>query len=171
MSKKSGVTLIIIPNEKYLKETIKISKELAASSKQICYVTLNRPYASLVKTFKDSTVDVNKFVFIDGVTKTVSEKTEKVNRCIFVKSPYDLIGIEINITKSLENCDSLLFDSLSTLLVYEKAATVMKFVHSIVNRVRVRGNISATFIILEGDNLDERIINDINMFSDNIIRL
>lgn len=170
MSKKSGVTLTIIPNEKYSKETIKISKELAASHKQICYVTLNRPFTSLIKTLKDGSVDVDKFVFIDGVTKTVGEKTEKLNRCIFVKSPHDLIGIEINITKSLENSDSLLFDSLSTLLIYEKAPTVMKFVHSIVNRVRVRGNVSVIFVILEGD-ADERIIKDISMFADNIIRL
>jgi len=168
--KKNAIILVVVPHEKYLKFMIGLAKELAASQKQTCYVTSNRPYVALVRTFKDNKINVNKFFFIDAVTKSIGEDVKKIKNCVFVKSPYDLVGLAISISEALKKCNNLLFDSLSSLLLYEKPQNIMKFVHNIVNRIRVVGNVAAIFVILKGD-VDAKLIKDFSMFIDDIIEL
>lgn len=63
--------------------------------------------------------------------------------------------------------DALLFDSLSTMLIYETESLVIKFIHSIVNTIRSY-DMKAVFTILEGET-DSALVKDLGMFVDKII--
>ena len=62
-----------------------------------------------------------------------------------------------------------MFDSLSTLLIYNKKETVSKFVHSVVNKIKA-SNITAVFTALEGDT-QSALLKEIGMFVDEVIHV
>jgi len=92
-----------------------------------------------------------------------------IKNCTFLSSPNALSELGINISNALQKSDSLLFDSLSTLLIYEKVGTVMKFVHSLVAKIRV-SKCPAIFTALEGD-AETQLIKDVTTLVDEIIKL
>ena len=85
-----------------------------------------------------------------------------------MSSPNSLIELSLAITQALnkENPDAFVFDSLSTLLIYERDATVTKFIHSLIGKIKATG-IDAYFTSLEGDSHNESI-KDLGMFVDRV---
>jgi len=65
--------------------------------------------------------------------------------------------------------DGLLFDSLSTLLIYNKGETVSKFVHSVINKVKETGA-TAVFTALEGDT-ETKLLKEVGMFVDKVAKV
>lgn len=165
----SKVVILVMPNEKYSEYMIDLVKELSLAHEQTCFVTLNRPYAALARTFKEKKIDANKFFFIDGITRAAREEAETIQNCKFLSSPNALTEMGLKITDTLKKSDSFIFDSLSTLLIYENVPTVMKFVHSLISRIRVY-ECPAIFTALQGD-AETQLIKDVTTFVDKVIRL
>lgn len=166
----SSVTLVI-PNELYTKNIREIAKQLGDSYSKICYVSLNKLYNALTKTMAGSNIDIKKFFFIDGITKTAISDPGNIPNCDFVSGPDKLTELGISIQKNVaaQKSEVLLFDSLSTLLVYKQVQIVKQFVHSIVGQVSA-ANCVAVFTCLEG-NTENDLIKDLSMFVDNIAHL
>jgi len=163
------IVILVMPNEKYSEYMIDLAEELSLANNQTCYVTLNRPYAALTRTFKEREIDMNKFFFIDGITRTTKIGTETIEKCKFLSSPNALTELSLEITNVIQKSDSFIFDSLSTLLIYESVLMVMKFVHSLISRIRAY-ECPAIFTTLEGD-AEAQLIKDVTMFVDKVIRL
>ena len=72
------IIVLLIPDEEYSKRVMSITKDLSKGVAMICYVSLNLPYTSLLKNFKDLKIDASKFYVIDCITQTaeISKKTE-----------------------------------------------------------------------------------------------
>lgn len=162
---------LVIPNEIYTKKIGDIAKQLADSYSNICYVSLNKLYMPLTKSMKAANADVSKFFFIDGITMTAIADPGNVPNCTFVSGPDKLteLGIAIQKTVNEKKNEILLFDSLSTLLVYKDVQIVKQFVHSIVGQVSATGCV-AIFTCLEG-NTENDLIKDLSMFIDSIIHV
>ena len=62
--------------------------------------------------------------------------------------------------------DGFLFDSLFTLLIYNKSETVSKFVHSLVNKIKT-AKATAIFTALEGD-VEGSLLKEVGMFVDTV---
>ncbi|MBM3309361.1 MAG: hypothetical protein FJY77_03820 [Candidatus Altiarchaeales archaeon] len=58
---KGRILVLVIPEQKYTKDLIDVSKSLADKYSSICYVSLNRPCSDLTKLLAESTVDLKKF--------------------------------------------------------------------------------------------------------------
>lgn len=166
--KDNQIVVLIIPDNDYLNNMIKLTKDISQTSNRICYVTLNRPYRSLMELFSNSNIDVKKFYFIDAITKT-AEIADSNQNCDFVSSPNALTELSLSISNVLEKekFDYMIFDSLSTLLVYESETVITKFVHFLIAKVRVIG-CSALFTCLQQD-INSVLIRDINMFADKVL--
>jgi archaellum biogenesis ATPase FlaH len=166
---ENQIIVVIIPNELYLKKLIFLIKLLIENG-EILYVNINKPYSSLIEVFRKKGIPVDRFFFIDTVTKTVVEP-EPVENVEFVSSPSALTELSIAISKMLRNKKfyCVLFDSLSTLLVYEGSLTVIKFTHSLMSKFRAL-NSKGVFTVLKGD-IKTELIKDLNMFADRIIDL
>ena len=102
--------------------------------KVVCYVSLNRPYKTVLEEFKKMGINPEAFYFIDAVSSKVGS-VETSKRVIFVSSPQAMTELSISINKSIGTWKpgTVLFDSLSTLLVYEGASSVLRFIHSVVS--------------------------------------
>jgi len=168
-SKDEGqIIVLLIPDEEYSRRILKITKEIANVCDNLCYVSLNLPYAPLINNFKKEGIDISKFYVIDGITQT-AEIAKNRDGVEYVSSPGALTELSLAISHLLETrkFEYIIFDSLSTLLVYEASPTVTKFVHSLMAKIRVVG-CKAIFTCLKQDS-SSVLLKDVNMFSDRIL--
>jgi archaellum biogenesis ATPase FlaH len=105
--------------------------------------------------------------FVDAVSSKVGSM-EPDKRAVFVSSPQALTELSIAIKKCVDTrkLDFVLFDSLSTLLVYEELSSMVKFVHSVISALRVKGK-SCVFTLLKED-IKEELVKDLGMFADKV---
>jgi len=159
--------IVYVCGEDYQKEAIKLIKTAEKKFERINYITLNKTYNELIILFKKEKIDIKKFSFIDAITNMEMPKTTK--NCIYTCSPYMLTEMSIAITKDCINHkpELFIFDSLSSLLVYERGDTLVKFSHSIINFVRAH-NTKIAFIIMNKD-YNIPVMKDLDMFSDETI--
>lgn len=168
--KRGEIAVIIIPDKTYSKDIIDITIQQAKDYRSLCYVSLNKPHDSLIKTLRDNNVDTSKFLFIDAITKPF-KSVKKLDNCIFVSSIHAIGELSIAIEKSLEKgkFDTLIFDSLSTMLIYHHASVTTKFIHSLIGRLRVL-NCAAVFTCLESDE-ESSLVKDLGMIVDKIMEV
>ena len=165
---KDNNILVVVSGEDYGKTLINVAKSSNADFNNIGYVSLNKPYNTLTDILSKNGIDMNKFNFIDGITKTVTEPKPTKN-CIFISAPNALVELNIEITNLCKKNtpDMIIFDSLSSLLVYESGNVLLEFVHSIINVLRVH-NVKGAFIIMKSDL--NALLKGLEMFADKIIK-
>jgi len=168
--KLGGIIVFLIPNSKYGKKLNEIVASSSRNSEGLCYVSLNKPYDTLMPMFRSIGVDVKKMVFIDCI-KYGFGNADGGMKVVFVSSPKALTEMDIAIKKVLdgEKVSVLVFDSLSTLLVYDEPSTVIKFSHSIISKLRAAG-VGGVFLCLSGD-VKSELIKDLSMFADRIVEV
>lgn len=127
-----------MPSIKYNDIITMIPKQL--SEKRICYVTLNKAFDSLKDLFGKEDINLKNIVFIDAITRSIM-KAENTDECYFVSSPQALTELSIVITEFIQyKFDYIIFDSLSTLLIYQKSEeSAIRFISNIVNKIKASG--------------------------------
>jgi len=166
---KDNDVVVVIFKEDYQKNLMEVTRDLSEQFEKICYINLNKPYDALVESFKKNNININKFSFIDGITSTVKTPLF-IKEVRFVSAPNDLTNLNIEITKECrENHPNIfIFDSLSSLLVYEKDFVLIEFVHSVIESLR-NYKIKILFTSLDAD-IDSSLMKDLAMFADKIIK-
>ena len=147
-----------------------LRKNIEKSAEGICsgvYVTLNNPYSSLLKIFKDYGIREQECFFIDAISSTVKVKVSAEN-CIFTSSPSALTELSITISSTMQKLkpEILFFDSLSTLQIYLPMNTIVKFSQNLVTKLK-ENNIKAIFPIIKNDDFTRNM----SMFINKIIEL
>ncbi len=164
------IALALVNSKKYQKTNIEILRHLTQKENiPGIYVTINKPYNVMVTILKTNKIDTDMIIFIDAITKLGSEKElKKTENCLFIESPKDLSDIGIAMSQAIDSIKSkekfIFLDSLSTLLIYNHAGTVAKFMHFLTSKMRtwkVRGII----ISLEKES-DKDIIAELSQFCD-----
>lgn len=135
------------------------------------YVTLNKPYATLKEIFKKEKIDPDMVIFIDAVTQTQESKIKKTKDCLFIGSPEKLSDISLAMDQAVRAIPSdkrfLFFDSLSTLLIYNKAGTIVKFIHFIITKMR-EWKVIGIIISLEKE-ANQELMDKLSQFCDKSI--
>jgi hypothetical protein len=164
--KENDILVFVIENKAYADSLTKISRAVAAAYKKTCYVSLNKPYEVVARELEKNKIDPKKFFFID-CTGNVSDSENVMH----VSSPRALTELNLAISKVLDRVDvkSCLFDSLSTLLIYENPSIVIKFAHSIISAFRSKGT-KVVFVCLK-ENMKSELIGDLSMFADKVMEL
>ena len=160
-----GITLISVPEKEYASKVNEAVSSAASSYTRICYTSLNKPYSTLSQSFKKSGIDLKKILFIECSGNADGGKLEQV---VYVSSPRALTEMCITIGKVIDmgKIEILIFDSLSTLLVYTDPSTVLKFTHSLITMLRSK---SVSGILVCASSQSEAIIKDISMFADKMV--
>ena len=115
-------------------------------------------------------IDLNNFIFIDGITKSIG-KVENRDNCYFVSSPQALTELSIVIAEFLKyQFDYVIIDSLTTLLIYQKSEQpVMKFLSNIVHKIKESGSRGIFYALnIEEHNL---LIQEASMITDKLVDL
>ncbi len=150
------IALATVPASSYNKTNLQIIKNLTEEQKTPgVYVTLNKPYSTMVENFKKNKIDNRMIIFVDCVTKLSDSDLKKTKGCLYIGSPEKLSDISIAMDQAVRaiptNEKFVFFDSLSTLLMYNKSETVAKFIHFLATKMRI-WKVKGIIISLEKEN-------------------
>ncbi|MBN1503418.1 hypothetical protein JW930_07805 [Candidatus Woesearchaeota archaeon] len=161
--------LVVMQSRQYQDQILNLTLQMNSTFNRIAYISLNRLITPLRRQLEENKINVEKFFFIDGITKTAIPNPPSMNNTIFVPSPNDLTKLSIAVTKVLQTFDPdcIFFDSLSTLLIYEDMTIISQFVHSLINKINAYG-IRAVLTCLEGDK-EQQLIKDLSLILDKVI--
>jgi KaiC/GvpD/RAD55 family RecA-like ATPase len=164
---KEYVALATVNAKDYQKTNLEIIKHFVNEEKTPgVYVTLNKPFSAVNKLFKENGVDNRLILFIDAVTR--APEVKKTKECLFIGSPEKLSDISVAMDQAVRSLPTknkfLFFDSLSTLLIYNKAVTVAKFIHFLAGKMREWG-VKGIIISLEKQS-DKELIDQLMQFCD-----
>ena len=87
-----------------------------------------------------------------------------------MQSPSALTDLSLAFTKAVQemNCTNVLFDSISTLAVYQDIGEIIKFTQNMMTKARVT-NVKSVYIALKEDS--EELVKDLTMFVDGVVEL
>lgn len=169
---KEYIALATVSSKYYEKTNLEIVKYLT-KDKNIpgVYVTLNKPYSVMEEKFRNYSIDTRMIIFIDAITKTVGGKISKTKNCLFIGNPENLSDISVSMDQAVRALPGtskfLFFDSLNTLLLYNKVNTVARFVHFLSGKMRI-WKVKGIIISLQKES-DKELIDQLSQFCDVLI--
>ena len=120
---------------------------------------------------KNNGVNIENLYYIDCISRTSSIE-ESTARCEYIDNPSNLVGISIGIDNSFKKINSkkrfLVFDSISTLLIYNKSDSVLQFINHLINKLR-KEKIKGIIMSIEEGNPE--LINQVVQFCDKAVRI
>lgn len=166
---KDYIALVLVDAKNYQKKCIDLIKKLTEKENiPGVYVTLNKPFEIMQRILESEGIDTRKIIFIDGITQTAGGKIEKTHNCLYIGSPEKLGDIGMALDQAVSSIPSdekfVFFDSLSTLLMYNRSGTVGIFSHFLTGKMRV-WKVKGIIISLEKES-DEVLINELTQFCD-----
>ena len=172
--KEEYVAIAMVAAKKYQQANLEIIRYLAQRENTPgVYVTLNKPFDTLLKSFRAAKINPDLVLFIDAVTKTAAGEVEKRNNCLFIGSPENLSDLSLAMDQAVLSVPGsrkfLFFDSLNTLLMYNKPATVAKFIHFLSTKMRI-WKVMGIIVSLEKES-NKELINELMQFCDIRIEL
>ncbi len=139
-------TLVVFHSNAYSKQLVDLVKTLGGKT---CVITTNKGYDVLFGLFLNAKINIENIHFIDCVTKAVVQPTRQKN-CAFISSPAALTEISIQLIKSPDHYNTVILDSLSTLLIYNNEVTVERFIRHLITSLKSK-NTSLVLSVSEDD--------------------
>ena len=173
LSGSNQISVIVADPKNYLKMIAKALKALTAKEGiPGVYVTINKPYKTIKKQFEDLGVNTKMMIFIDAISSSAG-KVEKEEGCVYIDTPKSLSDMSIAIGEAVKALPSekkfVFFDSITTLLVYNEAHSVLRFAHFLTNKMR-GWDVDGVILSLTSDT-KSTVFQQIVLFSDNLINL
>ncbi len=162
----NGSLLVIEKEGSTQKDLGKIVKLL--SSKPVIYISLVKPFKSILDALKKEHIKTEKVFFIDAVTELSGDGKREEN-VLFIQSPADLTGIGISISQFLKTIPGekyVLIDSLKVLAIYNSENVILRFVQSIVGVVSKN---NAKLLAITTDGKGNQLIKDTGQFFDKVM--
>ena len=169
---KNQIFLILTSPGNIRERNMEIIRELSGLGYHSVVITTNFPYSVLMKLYDQGGVDLAKVSFIDAVTRNSFGSAEDIPGVVrYVNNPANLTDMGIAVTEVLKEHHSgkvcILYDSISTLLIYLSSANISKFIHFVTNKLRLM-DISGVFLAVE-KGLDPMLMTQLTTFVDTVI--
>lgn len=166
LSKKKSI-LVVLDEKQYEKELENIIKSLEKTRSKICYVCLNKPYEDVLENLKKMGIKTEKFFFIDVLSSHYFSK-KSTDKCIYVSAPSALDEIHESIRKMMKkSCCAVLFDTISTLLIYHRPDSIVRFTNNLFYKKERNKHKIIHILVYVGHILKkerEELIEDLEMF-------
>jgi len=169
---KKRIFLILSSPGNIRERNIEIIKQLSALGYHSVVITTNFPYSILSKLYGQSGIDPKKVSFIDAVTHNSLGSAENIPGIVrYINNPANLTDMGIAVTEVLKEHRAdkvcILYDSISTMLIYLLSANISKFIHFVTNKLRLM-DISGVFLAVE-KGLDPMLMSQLTTFVDSVI--
>ena len=169
-----SILLVLIDIADYTDANLSIMKHfLNDKSYSGIYITLNKPYRKLMEIFQGDKIDTSKLFFIDSITNTAGGTVQRTDKCLFLSSPQELTDMSIAISELInalpEGNKFLMFDSLSTLAIYNPPDIIARFIHFLANKLRTK-NVEGVLLSTKGER-NEKSLSLVAQFCDKIIEV
>jgi len=151
---------------------IDIIKEISTLGYHTVVITTNFPYSVLTKLYFQSGVSPGSVSFIDAVTRNSIGTAENIPGVVhFINNPANLTDMGIAVTEVLKDHAGkkicIMYDSVSTMLIYLSSANISKFIHFVTNKLRLM-DVSGVFLAVE-KGLDPMLMSQLTTFVDRVV--
>jgi hypothetical protein len=169
---KKQIFLILAAPANIRQRNIELIKEISSNGYHTIIVTINFPYNILSKLYEENGVDLTTVSFIDAVTRNSMGNAENIPTVVrFVNNPANLTDLGIAVTEVLKEHSGkkvcILYDSVSTMLIYLSSQNISKFIHFVTNKLRLM-DLSGVFLAVE-KGLDPLLVSQLTTFVDIVI--
>ncbi len=166
------IFLVFSPPASVRQENIRIIRTVSSFGYHTVVITTNFPYSVLKKLYEQNGVPLNSVTFIDAVTQYSMGNVQNIHGVVrFVNNPANLTEMGIAVTEILKELSGkkvcILYDSISTMLVYLPSQNISKFIHFVTNKLRLM-DISGIFLAVE-KGFDPQLLSQLTTFVDQII--
>jgi KaiC/GvpD/RAD55 family RecA-like ATPase len=153
-------------------KNIEVIGKVMSEDYHVIVITTNQPYEILKRNYEKKGILLDRIYFIDTVTKNaMGRDPQPAKNCRFINNPADLTGIGIAVTEMLKDLEGkkvcLLFDSISSMLVYMSSQNITKFIHFVTNKLRLL-NFAGFFLVVE-KGLDPDVLDQLTTFFDVLV--
>ena len=135
-------------------------------------ISASRPYSNLLSVYKQSGIETRNFYFVDCISRTFVSSTEKNDHVAYVDNVASLTDLSMAVNNMMEEVPGKKFifiDSITTMLIHNKPEVFVKFLHSILTKMRVH-MITGLLVSLEVE-IDKSIKAEITQLCDKVIKL
>ncbi len=162
--KKNQNVVLISSSRDHEKTMSELHKAVSKKFKKICMITINTSFSALIEKFQKHGIYYSNYYFIDCISeKNIIVKQSK--QCLYVSSPTALTELALAIGK-LRQIDLIILDNISSLLLYNKDAEVLKFLHGMMTKIR-QTKTKAIYSILRESK--KEFLADIELFADAVV--
>jgi len=168
---ESQLYLMLAEPDRVHDMTLAVLKKTISSGCTPLIITVNQPYKVMVKTYAREGIGQEKFYVVDAVTQYSGGTPAPGPRVRYVTNPSNLTDLGIAITEFLKQMPDtkkcIIFDSVSMLLIHIPTATASRFLHFVVNKLKL-SDISGIFLCVE-KGLDPLILAQMSAFVDRVV--
>jgi len=165
---KNSIVVFLIPNKIYQDRLLRIAKSVASRFDKVLYISLNKPAEKIIEILKRGNIDTRKFLFIDAITKRIKANASD-HGIIFISPPADSEKFSASLSQIIEKekGDGVIFDSLSTMLVYQDTSTIIRFMHDFTAKLMVEHEFGGFICLLE--DVNSACVKDMTTLADKVI--
>jgi len=163
------IVLLETSAENVLEVSLVVLKFLSNNNYTGIVLSATRPYRNLIKLYKQNGIDTEKIFIIDCVSESYGGNLEESNNVQYIESVSALTSISISIDKVIgliRGGKFLFIDSITTMLIHNEPGVFVRFIHSVMTRLRTR---EITGIIVSLSETDREIRAEIMQLCDRII--
>jgi hypothetical protein len=169
---RNKIFLILTSPGTIRQRNIEVIKEMSALGYHTVVITTNFPYSILTKMYLQSGIPLNSVSFIDSVTRKSAGGAQNTPGIVrYISNPANLTDMGIAVSEVLKEQSGkkvcIMFDSVSTMLIYLSSGNISKFIHFLTNKLRLM-DISGVFLAIE-KGLDPMLMTQLTTFVDCII--
>lgn len=134
-------------------------------------VSANRPYNNLMNVYKQNSIDTSRMFILDCISKN-QNVTVQENNVICIDNVSSLTDISLTINETLNGSNEkqfVFFDSITTMLIHNKAYVFTRFIHNVLTKMRLKG--VGGLLIYTKDNSNSEIRAEISQLCDKVIKI
>jgi hypothetical protein len=165
------IAMLIVPSDLYVHISNEIPVELVNEwGMEGMLVSVNKPYMTMKEYFQEKGI-LNRLRYLDCTSKFIGANPQGEN-LILLNNPSNLVELSISIKKSLTSFPRnsfLLFDSLSTLLIYNKLADLTRFAHRLGLMLKCKG--VTTFFLIVDQETTKEMLKFLSTIADKIVHV
>ena len=174
LPKEQFTALLLVEPTNYSKINYELIRILINHTKgKGLYITLNRASDFLEETLKKEKIDAEKIFFVDAISSGSGKATKYKENVLYVESPRNLTGLSVAIDDAYKKLEEkpqfLIFDSISTLLIYNDINAVERFIHLIIGKLR-DWKIKGVLLMVKSEE-HKGVVNSLSQFCDRILEI
>ena len=176
ISKKNDnwVFMFEIPEEDYFTVNIQTVKTLIDMKLSCIYISVHRPYSSLVEQLKNNDVNLDRLAFIDAASSAAEIKNAENARCKYVSKDLEvneLIRAIYQTSAEIKEGKKFIFlDSLTTLTLYQPLSETLRFGEFLTRTLR-NSEFNGVIINVAKGLSQKKFIQDIMLHVDKTIKI
>lgn len=168
-------SLLLVDPANFAKVNLELVKLFISKPKKTgIYITSNKSASYLLHSLEIAEIDSSNVFFIDAISHEEGTPEVAGKNFFYVDAPNDLVELSMKIDEVFEGIKDkkevfVIFDSISTMLIYNGKESVEKFVHSIVGRFQ-KWKVKGILLMVKTED-QKGVIDSISQFCDKTLDL